>query len=105
MARLSAPALGRERNVDDAAERLLLEGQRDQGAEQRKAGDEAFGAVDRIENPVESATCRAARLLADDAMIGKTLLYTFAQMMSNGPRKCDSRIGRTESASSAAKAR
>ncbi|MGY4417720.1 hypothetical protein ACVWY2_000145 [Bradyrhizobium sp. JR6.1] len=72
--RLPCPPLPCEGNVDQAAERLLLIGQRDQRTEERKAGDEALGAVDGIDDPGEGAARLAPDLLTDDTMFRKTLL-------------------------------
>ena len=67
------PALARDRLVDDAEDRPARGGQRDQGAEQRHAADEGFGAVDRVEHPDEfGVLALAAEFLADDAVLRET---------------------------------
>ena len=48
--------------------------QRDQGAEDRQAGDEGLGAVDRIEHPdVVGIGAHRAMLLAEHAVLGHVL--------------------------------
>ena len=52
--------------------RRALVHQRDQRAPDRKARDEGFGAVDRIEHPdIFGVLALAAEFLADDAVLGK----------------------------------
>src|SRR5260221_7906923 len=71
----AAPALARNRLVDDAEHRPPLMEQRDQRAKERDARDEGFGAVDRIEHPDPfGAFADGAEFLAEDAVGRKTRL-------------------------------
>src|SRR6185437_15418418 len=62
------PALGEARRLDDPHDGALALHERDQRAEQREAGDEALGAVDRIEHPGELALALGGKFLAADGV-------------------------------------
>ena len=64
------PALVQDRLVDQAEHRPAPTRQRDQRAEQRPAGDERLGAVDRVEHPDELGVGpHGPVLLAQDAVL------------------------------------
>ena len=63
------PAFAGDRLVDDAEDRPAVLQQRDQRAEDRAAGHEADGAVDRVEHPLARGFgALGAIFLADDAV-------------------------------------
>ena len=49
--KVAGPAFAEHHHVDDAQNRAAVAQQGDQGAEQGVAGDEAFRAVDRVDDP------------------------------------------------------
>jgi hypothetical protein len=72
---VAGKAFADEGLVHHAEHRHALVQQRDQRAPDRKARDEGFGAVDRIQHPdVIGIGALVAELLADDAVLGKLRL-------------------------------
>lgn len=72
--------------VDHAEDGLAVMEECDQGAPQRDAGDEGFGAVDGIEDPNEFGVgAIAAEFFADDAVGGKFLAMR-PRMSASAPR-------------------
>ena len=65
------PAFAEDRRLDHAQHRARALRERDQRAEQRIAGDEALGAVDRVEHPGELASRLGGKFLAVDAVGGE----------------------------------
>src|SRR3546814_1861823 len=71
------PALLQDRHVDHTEDGPAVLQQRDQAAEERVAGDEALGAVDRVQDPDEfGAGILDAEFFAVDAMAGRSEEHT-----------------------------
>ena len=71
-AAVAGKALADKGLVHHAEHRRALVQQRDQRAPDRKARDEGFGAVDRIQHPdIFGVLALVAEFLADDAVLGK----------------------------------